>query len=123
MGYYVHPDSMYHNPSGLLQELATLERKYQEHRITASQQIDHAFWCAIAVRMAFRSGCRAEVMAALREGFRRASARQMAAALIRRGLDSLTRRLMSWDDTVDASWLHIYQQQAIADRTVSCGDV
>jgi glycosyltransferase involved in cell wall biosynthesis len=56
VGYYVHADSMYHNPAGLLRELLFMEKKYQRLADGRSFCFDRVFWYTRLARMARAQG-------------------------------------------------------------------
>jgi len=69
VGYFIHLDSMYHDPVGLGHELLALEAKYQGGR--PALQPDYAFWTLQLVAMALRARDRSAVQQLHRDGILR----------------------------------------------------
>jgi len=69
VGYFVHPDSMYHDPLGLERELAALELKY--HDSVPALRPDRSFWALQLVAMALRAPDFGAVRQLLSGGFLR----------------------------------------------------
>jgi glycosyltransferase involved in cell wall biosynthesis len=71
MAYYGHPDSMYHNPEGLLRELLYLDRKHADLPGGGSFAVDQADWTVRAAGMARRLGDHRTSWRVLGSGLRR----------------------------------------------------
>ena len=69
LGYYVHSDSMYHDPMGLADELRYMEKKYSGSRGHDRLRLDYASWYISLVRIAQLLGDRRTARRMLIDGF------------------------------------------------------
>ncbi|MGY1631553.1 glycosyltransferase family 2 protein [Geodermatophilus sp. SYSU D01186] len=67
LAYYVHQDSMYHDPRGIIRELSYLKEKYGASD-GRPLRADPAAWHVSLARMAYKSGDRREAVSILRQG-------------------------------------------------------
>jgi glycosyltransferase involved in cell wall biosynthesis len=91
LGYYVHQDSMLHDPLGCVRELDYMERKYEVHPEGAGFRFDRAWFTHLA-RMAYRLGDRSAARSLLWQGLRTAGPApplRLAAGKLRERLDRL----------------------------------
>jgi glycosyltransferase involved in cell wall biosynthesis len=106
VAYYVHADSMYHNPRGVLRELSYMETKYEQLLGSGVLVVNRGRWYVLLFRIARRAGDRGLAFqlvtkaamtspAAVTEGF----LRRLWAALGREGSVS---RVDNFAE--DASW-------------------
>jgi glycosyltransferase involved in cell wall biosynthesis len=56
LAYYVHSDSMYHNPAGVVRELAYLEDKHRDLPGAGQFRFHRSYWFLLLARMARRMG-------------------------------------------------------------------
>ncbi|MGY1711370.1 glycosyltransferase family 2 protein [Geodermatophilus sp. SYSU D00758] len=88
VGYYVHQDSMFHDPRGILRELHYMREKYPAGDGGRPFRVDPAAWYVALARMAYRSGDRREAANFLGRGLVgmgvRGTARKARGALRRR---------------------------------------
>jgi glycosyltransferase involved in cell wall biosynthesis len=111
LAQYVHPDSMYFDPSGMIRELYYLEDKYQNLPNGLSLDADHARWFVYFALMAHRLGNRRTAVRLLRRGLSEAGPAQMLREVQSRIGPMLRRRLTSgaqepfvYEESAD-SWL------------------
>jgi glycosyltransferase involved in cell wall biosynthesis len=93
VGYYVHSDSMFHDPRGMLGELRYMERKYAADPTTGPIAIDWVATSERLMRMAFHLGDRRTL---LRVAFRAALHRESAVAALRAAARMSRRATSRW---------------------------
>jgi glycosyltransferase involved in cell wall biosynthesis len=84
VAYYIHSDSMFHDPAGLLRELWYLERKHRDLDDGRSFRFDRATWFVLLARVAHRLGDHGSVGRYLVEGARQGAAAPIARKLLPR---------------------------------------
>jgi len=112
LGYYVHSDSMYHNPMGLLDELLYMEKKHQDLGDAGRLDLDHSLWYVRLAGMAHRLGDRRMTMTLLARGTRRRGLTPLVAAaraVIRRTGPRVDRSIAEVDQAA-LSWLDPYRE-------------
>jgi hypothetical protein len=78
LAYYVHSDSMYHNPAGVVRELRFLEDKHRDLPVVGQFRFDRSFWFLLLARMARRLGNHRTAGALLWTGVREGGSVAMA---------------------------------------------
>ena len=111
LGYYVHADSMYHDPLGLLDELLYMEDKHGDLGSAGRFDLDHGFWYVRLAGMARRLGDRRSMVRLLAQGLRRRGPAPLLGAVrrkIRRSGPALERPVAELDQA-GLTWLTAYR--------------
>ncbi|WP_448614609.1 glycosyltransferase [Modestobacter sp. URMC 112] len=111
LGYYVHADSMYHDPLGLLHELLYMERKHGDLDGAGRFELDHGFWYMRLAGMANRLGDRRSMVRLLAQGLVRRGPAPLLGAVrrkIQRSGPPLDRSVAEIDQA-ELTWLTAYQ--------------
>ena len=119
VGYFVHSDSMYHNPIGLSAELDYLERKYANWGDGTRLNIDYPFWYFTLVRMAMTQGDNRAVRSLILRGMARSGRPRFAREVARRAWLKFRRATVRtphrWEDEA-AGWLDDYSTEKVDTR-------
>jgi glycosyltransferase involved in cell wall biosynthesis len=83
LAYFVHQDSMFHDPHGLMRELSYLERKHRGTERSDSMLIDKVDWSITVAGMALRMGDRGTAARLLVHGMARAGLLPLARRVLR----------------------------------------
>jgi glycosyltransferase involved in cell wall biosynthesis len=96
LAYYVHSDSMYHNPPGVVRELRILEDKHRELSGDVPFRFDRGYWFLTLARMSRRLGdpraAAALLWCGVREGGPVGMAREVVPRLRRRFRRALSQK-------------------------------
>jgi glycosyltransferase involved in cell wall biosynthesis len=111
VAYYVHSDSMFHDPAGLLRELLYLERRHRDLVDGRSFRFDRAVWFVLLARVAHRLGDHGGAVKYLLEGARQGAAAPMARKLLPR-VRRRVRRALRPNTEVELPWHRARQEFA-----------
>jgi hypothetical protein len=112
VGYFVHADSMFHNPAGVIRELFYLEEKHQCLPDGMSFRIERGVWFVNMAAMAHHLGDDRMARRLMLQGVRHAGIGSIGAEMIARfrGRARPTPRASMDLDVLEASWLAQYGQ-------------
>jgi glycosyltransferase involved in cell wall biosynthesis len=118
VAHYLHSDSMYYDPTGIIRELFYLEGKYRDLPSGTRFHADHAEWFLDFAIMSRRLGSTNIAATLLRRGVREAGLLPLAGEALSRVAPALRRRLdgrdeapFTFDEPVEP-WLRRYARPA-----------
>ena len=121
VAHYLHSDSMYYDPTGIIRELFYLEDKYRGLPPDKSFRADHARWFIDFALMSKRLGNERTAVSLLRRGVREAGVVPLAVEALSRLGPALRRRLaglgeppFTFSEPVE-DWLRRYAPGVVAE--------
>jgi hypothetical protein len=115
LAYYIHFDSMYHNPDGIIKEFAYLESKHSSGHLRI--EIDYPTWYLRFIRMAIRQGDRRAALQYLKDAYSKLGPKSLTLGVGRWARNKPSQ----WKPVPDAysgevsEWIRRYRIDAVGD--------
>jgi hypothetical protein len=123
LAYCVHPDSMYHDPTGVAREISALRRKYSDLPEGDSFAPDLAHWHVRLARMAHSLGDGRTAVRLIRAGVAEAGVVPVGRQLLHRLVGKAQRTSLDGPAVAEPgrAWLRAYEERTPAETSPGGG--